>query len=130
MFAREDGSPIRPNTITRRSEELAKACGLRPLRLLDLRHTYATIVLADRTHPKFAADVSVTRFADQRSPEAALNDFPENGLLTGVVGRGGFEPPKAVPADLQSAPFGHSGTDPGLNVPGAETPVNIRNGRG
>ena len=30
-----------------------------------------------------------------------------------LVGRGGFEPPKAMPADLQSAPFGHSGTDPG-----------------
>jgi hypothetical protein len=29
------------------------------------------------------------------------------------VGRDGFEPSKAVPADLQSAPFGHSGTDPG-----------------
>ena len=28
------------------------------------------------------------------------------------VGRGGFEPPKAEPADLQSAPFDHSGTDP------------------
>jgi hypothetical protein len=26
--------------------------------------------------------------------------------------RGGFEPPKAEPADLQSAPFGHSGTSP------------------
>ena len=25
----------------------------------------------------------------------------------------GFEPSKAVPADLQSAPFGHSGTPPG-----------------
>ncbi len=25
---------------------------------------------------------------------------------------GGFEPPKAEPADLQSAPFGHSGTPP------------------
>jgi hypothetical protein len=29
-----------------------------------------------------------------------------------VVVRGGFEPPKALPADLQSAPFGHSGTSP------------------
>ncbi|EAR57446.1 hypothetical protein SKA34_06800 [Photobacterium sp. SKA34] len=28
-----------------------------------------------------------------------------------VVGEG-FEPSKAVPADLQSAPFGHSGTPP------------------
>ena len=48
-----------------------------------------------------------------RSPGAAEAVSPENALLTGVVGRGGFEPPKAVPADLQSAPFGHSGTDPG-----------------
>ena len=29
-----------------------------------------------------------------------------------MVGRDGFEPPKAKPADLQSAPFGHSGTYP------------------
>ena len=29
-----------------------------------------------------------------------------------LVGRGGFEPPKSSTADLQSAPFGHSGTYP------------------
>ena len=29
----------------------------------------------------------------------------------------GFEPSKAVPADLQSDPFGHSGTPPLLMVP-------------
>ncbi len=29
-----------------------------------------------------------------------------------MVEGGGFEPPKAMPADLQSAPFGHSGTPP------------------
>ena len=28
------------------------------------------------------------------------------------VGEDGFEPPKALPTDLQSAPFGHSGTLP------------------
>ena len=48
----------------------------------------------------------------RRSPGAEVIDSPENALLTSSVGRGGFEPPKAVPADLQSAPFGHSGTDP------------------
>ena len=38
----------------------------------------------------------------------------ETNLFLGVnmVERGGFEPPKAEPADLQSAPFGHSGTSP------------------
>ena len=29
-----------------------------------------------------------------------------------MVEGGGFEPPKAMPADLQSAPFGRSGTPP------------------
>ena len=32
--------------------------------------------------------------------------------LTVLVGEGGFEPPKALPADLQSVPFGHSGIPP------------------
>ena len=30
-----------------------------------------------------------------------------------LVGEGGFEPPKRDATDLQSAPFGHSGTLPG-----------------
>ena len=34
------------------------------------------------------------------------------GERLGVVGREGFEPSKAVPSDLQSDPFGHSGTSP------------------
>ena len=29
-----------------------------------------------------------------------------------MVGRGGFKPPKAEPTDLQSVPFGRSGTSP------------------
>ena len=29
-----------------------------------------------------------------------------------MVGAGGFEPPKSETTDLQSAPFGHSGTLP------------------
>ena len=43
--------------------------------------------------------------------------FPRN------VDGGGFEPPKSVTADLQSAPFGHSGTYPCISV------VRIRPGR-
>jgi hypothetical protein len=30
---------------------------------------------------------------------------------------GGFEPPKAEPSDLQSDPFGHSGTPPLKPIP-------------
>ena len=32
--------------------------------------------------------------------------------LQKLVEGGGFEPPKAEPSDLQSDPFGHSGTPP------------------
>ena len=39
------------------------------------------------------------------------NDRP----LASLVERGGFEPPMASPTDLQSVPFGRSGTSPTLN---------------
>ncbi len=38
-----------------------------------------------------------------------------------MVGRGGVEPPKAMPADLQSAPFDHSGTSPRSSTGSAYT---------
>ena len=34
-----------------------------------------------------------------------------------MVEGGGFEPPKAEPSDLQSDPFGHSGTPPKIKPP-------------
>ena len=37
-------------------------------------------------------------------------------FLRVLVGAGGFEPPKSKTTDLQSAPFGHSGTLPYLVV--------------
>ena len=44
--------------------------------------------------------------------------FPQmhSSKKNAVVGRGGFEPPKSVTADLQSAPFGHSGTYPRISL--------------
>ena len=33
-----------------------------------------------------------------------------------MVEGGGFEPPKAVPSDLQSDPFGHSGIPPRMEL--------------
>ena len=35
-----------------------------------------------------------------------------NATVLVVMDGGGFEPPKALLTDLQSAPFGHSGTHP------------------
>ena len=44
-------------------------------------------------------------------------------LRINLVERGGFEPPKATPADLQSAPFDRSGTSP-CPIPSSGRPQN------
>ena len=45
-------------------------------------------------------------------PESSAS--ANSAIPADVVGRDGFEPSKSVTADLQSAPFGHSGTYPHL----------------
>ena len=42
-----------------------------------------------------------------------------------MVGRDGFEPSKSVTADLQSAPFGHSGTRPNSEANGMELEMGV-----
>ena len=55
------------------------------------------------------------RTHEPESCASANSAIPAEYILlskNAMVGRGGFEPPKSVTADLQSAPFGHSGTHP------------------
>ena len=51
-----------------------------------------------------------------RHPPDITDTNPSSRSLYNMVEGGGFEPPKAEPADLQSAPFGHSGTPPKLEA--------------
>lgn len=46
VFTKEDGSPLHPETVTKRFRELSDAAGLRPVRLHDLRHGQASLMLA------------------------------------------------------------------------------------
>ena len=46
VFARQDGCPIAPDHLTKRFSQLAKAAGLRAIRLHDLRHGQASLMLA------------------------------------------------------------------------------------
>jgi integrase len=46
VFAREDGNPLPLDHVTKRFRELAVAAGLRPVRLHDLRHGAASLMLA------------------------------------------------------------------------------------
>ena len=43
----------------------------------------------------------------------------QSELCSDVVEGDGFEPSKEIPTDLQSAPFGHSGTPPYIKASGA-----------
>jgi len=45
VFTRENGEPLRPEYVTRRFGELAAAAGLRKVRLHDLRHGAASMLL-------------------------------------------------------------------------------------
>lgn len=46
VFAREDGSPIPPQSVTERFKKVCAELGLRPIRLHDLRHGQASLLLA------------------------------------------------------------------------------------
>jgi integrase len=56
VFCREDGTPVRPDSFSRRFQTLAGTAGLPVIRVHDVRHTYASIALTAGTHPKVVAD--------------------------------------------------------------------------
>jgi integrase len=52
VFARADGSPLDPDTVSGTFERLVLELRLSRIRLHDLRHTHATLALAAGVHPK------------------------------------------------------------------------------
>ena len=60
----------------------------------------------------YPSDASMSRSWEK---DLTINKTTKNALLPAEymqMGGEGFEPSKAVPADLQSVPFGHSGIHP------------------
>ena len=64
--------------------------------------------LTCRRHVIHSRSASNPRFTKAHTKHKTHPD----GWVLCLVGEGGFEPPKALPADLQSVPFGHSGIPP------------------
>ncbi len=56
VFSRPDGKPLRPNTVSRALQEIARSIGLWGVRLHDLRHAHATILLQQGVHPKIVQE--------------------------------------------------------------------------
>ncbi len=56
LFANEIGSHIHPNTLYRRFHDLTKRAGVPSIRFHDLRHTSATLLLAQGVHGKIVQE--------------------------------------------------------------------------
>ena len=85
VIAKEDGSHVNPNAITKSFKDIRTKLGLPPVRLHDLRHTHASLMLRAGTHLKVVQErlghstIAIT--ADTYShvtaglQEAAAQDF-------------------------------------------------------
>lgn len=56
VLCEDDGEPIHPDRLTGAFRRLREAAGLPPIRLHDLRHTYATLGLRAGVHPKVMSE--------------------------------------------------------------------------
>jgi len=55
VFIRHDGNPINPNALTLAFRRITKKAGLKNIRIHDLRHTHATLMLKAGVHPKIVS---------------------------------------------------------------------------
>jgi len=60
VFTRPDGVAIHPDLITDWFRRLARGAGLPPIRLHDVRHSYATAALAAASRPRWSASAWAT----------------------------------------------------------------------
>ena len=56
VFTRPDGRPADPDDVTRTFIATALSLGIKGVRLHDLRHTHATLMLAANIHPKVVSE--------------------------------------------------------------------------
>jgi integrase len=56
VFSNPEGTPMRPNTITRAWTMLATRAGVKVIRLHDARHTHASLLLKQGVHPKIVQE--------------------------------------------------------------------------
>ena len=85
-----------------------------------MKGAFAVIIRSESLCERLSIPMEKEKFASLRRSqeltfESAFSDKKvqhRKMLNLFLVGEGGFEPPKALLTDLQSAPFGHSGIPP------------------
>jgi len=56
VFSHPDGRPLRPNSVTRALKGIGESLSLKGIRLHDLRHAHASILLKQGVHPKIVQE--------------------------------------------------------------------------
>ena len=56
VFSNPDGTPFPPNSITKAFHKLITSIGISGIRLHDLRHNHATLILRQGVHPKVVSE--------------------------------------------------------------------------
>jgi len=56
VFSDFEGKPLLPNTVTHNWIKLVRRTGLKPIRLHDARHSHASLMLKQGTHPKIVQE--------------------------------------------------------------------------
>lgn len=56
VFCYSDGSSLSPNSVTKAFHRIVKSMGISGIRLHDLRHTHATLMLRQGVHPKVVSE--------------------------------------------------------------------------
>jgi len=56
VFSRPDGSPVNPSAVTLAFRRILRKAGVKDVRIHDLRHTHATLMLKAGVHPKVVSE--------------------------------------------------------------------------
>jgi integrase len=56
VFISYNGSPLNPDTVTHAFAKVIKRAGLKNIRMHDLRHTHASLMLKQGIHPKIVQE--------------------------------------------------------------------------
>ena len=96
VFAREDGSDVSPEAVTKTFRRLATATGLRTMRLHDLRHVAASLMISS------GADIAVVSKRLEHSTIGATSDV--YGHLFAPAGQAAADAAEALVPAHSSAP--------------------------
>jgi|LSQX01.2.fsa_nt_gb integrase len=91
VFCHADGTKLSPPQVTRRFQQLLERAGLPKVRLHDLRHTHASLLLAQGVHPKIVQErlghSSITMTLDLYSHMTPGLDEAAAATLNGLLSK-------------------------------------------